>query len=60
MSTAKLLDEVLLEPYISDANMRLLVQRINVHENEDGTLNVMFEFNGDFDDTSTLCRKFDC
>lgn len=60
MSTAKLLDEVLLEPCISDTNMRLLVRRINVHENEDGTLNVMLEFNGDFDDTSTLCSEFDC
>lgn len=60
MSTAKLLDEVLLEPYISDANMRLLVRRINVHENEDGTLDVTLEFNGDFNDTSTLCREFDC
>ncbi len=60
MSTAKLLDEVLLEPCISDANMRLLVRRINVHENEDGTLDIMLEFNGDFDDTSTLCSEFDC
>ncbi len=35
MSIAELLDEVLLEPYISDANMRLLVRKINVHENEE-------------------------
>ena len=55
MSTAELLDEVLLEPYISDANMRLLVRKINVHENEDGSLDVTLEFNGDFKDTSTGC-----
>ena len=55
MSTAELLDEVLLEPYISDANLRLLVRKINVHENEDGSLDVTLEFNGDFKDTSTVC-----
>ena len=55
MSTAELLDEVLLEPYISDANLRLLVCKINVHENEDGSLNVNLEFNGDFKDSSTVC-----
>ena len=55
MSTAELLDEVLLEPYISDTNIRLLVRKINVHENEDGSLDVTLEFNGDFKDTSTVC-----
>ena len=57
MSTADLLDEVLLEPYISDANMRLLVRKINVHENEDGSLDVTLEFNGDFKDSSTGCLE---
>ncbi len=55
MSTAELLNDVLLEPYISDANMRLLVRKINVHENEDGSLDVTLEFNGDFKDSSTAC-----
>ena len=52
MSTAELLDEVLLEQYISDANLRLLVRKINVHENEDGSLDVNLEFNGDFKDVT--------
>ena len=55
MSTAELLDEVLLEPYISDTNIRLLVRKINVHENEDGSLDVSLEFNGDFHDSSSVC-----
>ena len=55
MSTAELLDEVLLEPYISDTNISLLVRKINVHENEDGSLDVTIEFNGDFKDSSTVC-----
>ena len=40
---------------ISDANLRLLVRKINVHENEDGSLDATLEFNGDFKDTSTVC-----
>lgn len=59
MSTAELLDEVLLEPYVSDANMRLLVRKINVHENEDGSLDVNLEFNGDFKDSSSVCFEID-
>lgn len=55
MSTAEMLDEVLLEPYITDANMRLLVRKVTVHENDDGSLDVNLEFNGDFKDTSTVC-----
>ncbi len=55
MSTAEMLDEVLLEPYITDANMRLLVRKVTVHENEDGSLDVTLEFNGDFKNSSTVC-----
>lgn len=55
MYSAELLDEALLEPYISNANMRLLVRKINVHENEDGSLDVTLEFNGDFKDSSSVC-----
>lgn len=40
---------------ISDANMRLLVRKINVREKEDGSLDVTLEFNGDFHDSSTVC-----
>lgn len=35
--------------------MRLLVGRIIFHENDDGSLDVSLEFNGDFKDTSTVC-----
>ncbi|HPY85700.1 MAG TPA: hypothetical protein PLS20_11795 [Ruminococcus flavefaciens] len=28
---------------------------INVHENEDGSLDVTLEFNGDFKDSSAVC-----
>ena len=55
MSTAEMPDEVFLEPYITDANMRLLVRKVIVHENEDGSLDVSLEFNGDFKDARTAC-----
>ncbi|MBR3667960.1 MAG: hypothetical protein IKN66_12550 [Ruminococcus sp.] len=44
---------------ISDANLRLLVRKINVHEKEDRSLDVTLEFNGDFKDSSTVCFEID-
>ena len=55
MSTAEILDEVLVESYISDTSVILIVRKINVHESEDGCLDVSLEFNGDFHDLSTVC-----
>lgn len=34
-----------------DANLRLLVKIVCVHQNEDKTLDVRLEFNGDFEDS---------
>ena len=34
-----------------DANLRLLVKTVCVHQNEDKTLDVRLEFNGDFEDS---------
>lgn len=50
-STADLLEEILSESKISDANLRILVKQINVHQNGDKSLDVRFEFNGDFEDS---------
>ena len=49
-STAQLLDEILKEPKISDSNLRLLVEKITVHQNEDKSIDVNLEFNGNFED----------
>lgn len=49
-STAQLLEEILKEPKISDSNLRLLVEKITVHQNEDKSIDVNLEFNGDFED----------
>lgn len=50
-STAELLEEVLSESRISDANLRMLVNLVVVHQNEDKSIDVRFEFNGDFEDS---------
>ena len=42
---------MLTEPKISDANLRLLLRMVYVHQNEDKSLDVRFEFNGDFGDS---------
>ena len=47
-STAALIEKILTEPRISDANLRLLLRMVYVHQNEDKSLDVRFEFNGDF------------
>lgn len=50
-STADLLEEILSEPKISDANLRILLQQVYVHQNEDKSLTVRVVFNADFDDS---------
>lgn len=47
-STSAPLDDILYEGMISDANLRMLVKCVTVHQNEDKSLYVYFEMNGDF------------
>lgn len=53
-STADLLEKILSESKISDANLRILVKQIYVHQNENKSLDVRFEFNGDFEDIMVM------
>jgi hypothetical protein len=53
---AELLDEILSQPKISDSNLRMLVQKVLVHQNEDKSLDVQFILNGAFEQSVT---KFD-
>ena len=53
-STADLLKDILSESKISNANLRILVKQIYVHQNEDKSLDVRFEFNGDFEDSMVM------
>ncbi len=53
-STAEMLDEILDKGELSDAQLRTLVRRIVVHQNEDKSLDVRLEFNGDFEDSVSV------
>lgn len=47
-NTSVLLDNILSEGNISDANLRMLVKSVTVHQNEDKSLDIHFDMNGDF------------
>lgn len=53
-STSSLLDDILSEGRISDANLRMLVSGVTVHHNENKSLDVQFEMNGDFSDSTMI------
>jgi len=44
-----LLDDVLSQERISDANLRLLIEKVEVFQREDKGIDVKIMFNGDFD-----------
>ena len=52
-NTTQILDEILSEGKISDVNLRMLVNKILVHQNEDKNLDIKFEMNGDFNNVSS-------
>ena len=52
-STAELIDEILSQPKISDSDLRMLVQRVLVHQNEDKSLDVQFIRGGAFEQSVT-------
>lgn len=53
-NTTQILDEILSEGKISDVNLRMLVNKILIHQNEDKSLDIKFEMNGDFNNTSSI------
>lgn len=50
-STAEMPDEIMDKGKLSDAQLRTLVRRIIVHQNENRSLDIRLEFNGDFKDS---------
>ena len=47
--TAKMLEEVLTNGEIDNISIRMLVRRILIHQNEDKSLDITFEMNGDLE-----------
>ena len=46
--TSKVIEEILKNGHISDAHIRMLVKQVNVHQNEDKSIDISFEMNGDW------------
>lgn len=53
-NTTQIIDEILSEGSIFDVNLRMLVKRILIHQNEDKSLDIKFEMNGEFSDTVSV------
>ena len=53
-STKSLLDDILYEGVISDANLRMLVKEVTIHQNPDKSLDIHFEMNGDFGNSTII------
>ena len=51
--TAEMLADVLGNGKISDISLRMLVKKVLVHQNENKSLDITFEMNGDFDASSS-------
>lgn len=56
-NTTQILDEILSDGKISDVNLRMLVNKILIHQNEDKSLDIKFEMNGDFNDSNFICTE---
>ncbi len=52
--------EILSEGKISDVNLRMLVNKILIHQNEDKSLDIKFEMNGDFNNASNILIESEC
>lgn len=47
-STTEVIEDILSEGEISDINLRMLVKKVVIHQNEDKSIDISFEMNGDF------------
>lgn len=47
-STSELLSEIISSGYVLDANLRMLLKEVKVFNDEDGGIDVVLDFNGDF------------
>jgi predicted RNase H-like nuclease (RuvC/YqgF family) len=52
--TSAVLDDILSQGEISDTNLRMLVKKVTIHQNEDKSLDIRFEMNGEFNNSSSV------
>lgn len=53
-NTTNILDDILFEGLISDMNLRMLVKKILIHQNNDKSLDIRFEMNGEFNPSCSV------
>ena len=53
-NTTNILDDILSEGVISDMNLRMLVKKILIHQNNDKSLDIRFEMNGEFNPSCSV------
>lgn len=53
-NTTQILDEILSEGKISNVNLRILVNKILIYQNENKSLDIRFEMNGEFNGTVSV------
>lgn len=53
-NTSDLIDNILDEGHISNVNLRMLVKQVTVHQNEDRSIDIRFDINGNFQNDSMI------
>lgn len=53
-TTSEVLDDILSQGEISNTNLRMLVKRVNIHQNEDKSIDIRFDMNGDFNGSASV------
>jgi hypothetical protein len=49
-SFSQVIQSIIDEGIITDANLRMLVNQVRIHQNEDRTLDIRFKMNGNWND----------
>lgn len=55
--TSEVIEEILEEGNISDAHLRMLVRQVTIHQNEDKSLDIEFEMNGNWNGSVAVYVK---
>lgn len=56
-STEQVLEEIISSGEISNANLRMLVNQVKIHQNEDKSVDIEFEMNGDFESKVSIATE---
>ena len=57
--TSEVIEEIIDEGRISDAHLRMLVRKVTIHQNEDKSLDINFEMNGNWNGSVAVYVSLD-